>query len=180
MRLKNGSYDVAVSIDPTYTLGSADNVIQYDRVLTAYGLEKGDHYTTFCIRVIADEREFSIALIGGDNCDDSECAVLDGNVLTVLQNESITGIDLEKCSITNSKKLPTICVNYALFKVKGGLVVIGELDITGLDCEYNVVWQYGARDIITNYEILEDRIEYSDCSGREYVIYFEENSIFAP
>ena len=51
-----------------------------------------------------------------------------------------------------------------------GLVVYGELDIMGLDWNYNVVWKYGARDIITGFRILEDRIEYSDWSGYDYVI----------
>lgn len=179
MRLKNEFYDITVSIDPTYTLYSADNVIQYDRVLIARGLERGDHYTAYRIKVIAGEREYSIALIGGDNCDDSECAVLEGDVLTVLQNQFITGIDLVNCSIVNSKKLSGSCVNYALFKIKGGMAVIGELDITGLDSEYNVVWRYGSLDIITDFEILEDRIEYSDCLGHEYVLWFEKDRKFS-
>ena len=46
----------------------------------------------------------------------------------------------------------------------------GELEIIGLDRDLNVVWRYGARDIITSFGILEDRIEYSDCSGIGYVI----------
>ena len=170
MKLKNESYEVTISIDPTYTFGSADNVHYYDHVLVAHGLETNDYYSTFCIRVISGEREYSIALIGGNTSDDSECAVLEGNVLTVLQDEFITGIDLAKCSILNSKKIPQSFVNYALFRVPGGLVVYGELEIIGLDRDLNVVWRYGARDIITSFGILEDRIEYSDCSGIGYVI----------
>ena len=170
MKLRNESYEVTISIDPTYTFGSADNVMKYDHVLVAHGLEKGDYYSTFCIRIISGERESTIALIGGAGCDDSECAVLEGDILTVLQNEFITGIDLTKCSILRSRKIPHSFVNYALFRVPGGLVIYGELDIIGLDGNYNVVWKYGARDIITGFKILEDRIEYSDWSGYDYVI----------
>ena len=170
MKLRNASYEVNISIDPTYTLGSADNVMKYDHILVAHGLEHGDYYSTFCINIISGEQESTIALIGGADCGDSECAVLEGDILTILQNEFITGIDLAKCNILHSRKIPHSHANYALFRVSGGLVIYGELDIIGLDSNYNVVWKYGARDIITGFKILENRIEYSDWSGYDYEI----------
>ena len=174
MKLRNESYEVTVTIDPTYTFGSADNVRYYEHVLVADPLEKGDYYTTFCIRILSGEREYTMALIGGNTDDDSECAVLEGDVLTILSGDIITGIDLAKRRIVRSKKLPHSLFNYALFRIPGGLAVYGELEITGLDREYNVIWQRGARDIINSFQILEDRIEYSDISGFDYVIYFDK------
>lgn len=88
MKLKNELYEVTISLEQGY--------VYYDDILVAHGLEKNDFYSTFCIRIISGGRETTIALKGGtnDTYDDSECAVLEGNVLTILQNDFITGIDL--------------------------------------------------------------------------------------
>ena len=54
------------------------------------------------------------------------------------------------------------------------MVIYGELEIIGLDDDCNVIWRAGSRDVITDFKILEDRIQYSDCSGNDYEIGMEE------
>lgn len=68
-------------------------------------------------------------------------------------------------------------INYSLYKTINGLVIYGELEIIGLDDDSNMIWRAGSRDVITDFKILEDRIQYSDWSGNDYEIGMDGRTI---
>ena len=177
MKLKNESYEVTVTIDSTYTLDSADNSISYDREYNPRNYKKSDLYSTFCIRNLHNGIESLTALTGSHYCYDMNCAVLDNNVLTVLQNDFITKIDLDTNGIISTQEIPESIINYSIHRIPGGLVICGEMEILGLDQNCNVIWRKGSKDIITDFKILENSIVYHDDSGTDHRIDFDGSDI---
>ena len=175
MHLSNETHDVTITIDPTYTIDSADDP-SYDHVFNPNGYGRNDFYSTFCIRDHSEKRDIKIALIGSCYSYDRACAILDGSILTVLQNDHITKIDLDTTKIISTTEVPTDFINISLHRMPHGLVIHGELEIIVLDNDCNVIRRAGSRDVITDIQILEDRILYKDDSGYDYEIGFDGNN----
>lgn len=177
MHLCNEKHDVTITVDPMFTLDSVDNNIDYDYVYNPHGYRKHDFSSTFCILNHTKGTDSAIALIGSHYCYDTACAVLNDNILTILQDTFITKIDLDTNTFVSTKEIPDSLINYSLYKTINGLVICGELEIIGLDDDCNVIWRTGSRDVMTDFKILEDRIQYSDCSGNDYEIGMDGRTI---
>ncbi len=176
MVLENENCRVKIEADETYTINSADNR-RYDLVLNPGGYGRGDFSRTFSIEIDLFTREFSIALIGAPVGFDSDCAVLEENVLTVLQDDAVTQLNIFDGSVIRYKKLDCFggC-NFAIYKVSGGYIIYGELEITMLDLDLCVKWSFSGKDIFasvtgkTPFEMFEDYICLYDFEDNCYKI----------
>lgn len=176
MLLQNELCSVEISIDRTYTVGSADNK-PYDTVYNP-GNFRRDWNTTFSIEIDGINGKTKIALVGDFFSYDYECAILEGEVLTVLQNHSVSQIDIADGELLRHKEFECFGTNNAIYRVENGYVIYGEVQITMLDLQLNKLWDFSGRDIFVSvtgkncFELTEDSIRLYDFEDNYYEIDF--------
>lgn len=182
MELQNEVCNVKISIDEMYTVDSTDNKF-YDLILNPGSYKHSDMYKVFSIEIINSSGEIRLALVGDFYSYDTDCAVLEDEVLTVLQNDSIIQIDINNGSLLLSKKFDCFGCNFGIFKVKKGYIIFGEMEILMLDFEFNRKWAFSGKDIFVStsgnlpFELCENSIKLYDFENNYYEIDYMGNLI---
>ena len=182
MVLENKNCFVEIKVDETYTVDSTDNRY-YDVVLNPCNLKNSDITKTFSIHVSLSDSEFYIALVGPSYSYDDNCAVLEDKTLTVLQDNTITQIKVTDGTIIRHIEFDCFGCNFAIYRVKNGYVVYGEIEITMLDIEFIKKWSFSGKDIFVTvdgkqpFEIRDDIICLHDFEGNYYEIDFDGKSL---
>lgn len=180
MVLENETCCVEIKIDKTYTVDSADNRY-YDVVLNPCHYKRSDLSKTFSIHVDLHGREFYIALIGSFYIYDDTCAVLEDETLTVLQDHTITQIRMIDGTIIRHIELDCLGCNLAIYRIKTGYVLHGEIEITMLDFDFIKKWSFSGKDIFASvsgrqpFEIRNNFICLYDFEDNYYEIDFDGN-----
>lgn len=178
MHLQNEKCSISISIDDTYTVNSTDNK-HYDYTLNPRNFNHSDFYTTFLIQIDLFYKTISIALIGDGYSYDTNCAILDGDILTVLQDSYITQININDASIVLHKEFDCFGCNFGIYKVKDEYVVYGEMAITMLDSEFNTKWSFYGSDIFATtsnkkaFELTDTCIKLHDFEDNYYELNFD-------
>lgn len=149
MVLENEKCCIEINIDETYTVDSTDNR-PYDVVLNPCHFRKSDLSKTVSIHVDLFEHEFYIALIGPFYSYDFDCAVLDDEILTVLQDNTITQIRITDGALNRHIKFDCLGCNFAIYKIENGYIVYGEIEITMLDFDFIKKWSFCGKDIFVS------------------------------
>lgn len=149
MILQNGICHIEINTDQIYTVDSADNR-HYDVTLNPRNYQRNDYTNTLSIHVDLCSREYQIALIGPYPSWDSDCAVLENDILTVLQNDMITQINISNASIIHNVMLDCFGCNFAIYKIHKGYVIYGECEITMLDFYLKKQWSFSGKDIFAS------------------------------
>ena len=182
MFLENEKCCIEIKIDECYTIDSTDNRY-YDIVLNPCHYNRNDLWKTFSIHVNLFKHEFYIALIGPFYAYDSNCAILDNETLTVLQDNMITQIRITDGTMLRYIKFDCFGCNFAIYKVEKGYIIYGEIEITMLDFDFIKKWSFSGKDIfvsITNkhsFEIQRNVICLYDFKDNYYKIDFEGNQV---
>ncbi|GLB29457.1 hypothetical protein LAD12857_13800 [Lacrimispora amygdalina] len=182
MHLENDKYIVNIAVDTTYTVDSADNK-PYDLVFNPDNMKHNDYSKTFCIEVVMQEQTKIMALIGGLYCYDSDCAILEGDILTVLQNNMITQIDFSSNRLVLHKVLDTFGCNFGIYRKSNYYIIYGEIEITRLNEQFEKVWAFSGGDIFVSqnercpFELEDDKIKLNDWNGNYYEIDLNGNLI---
>lgn len=183
MLLENLLCRIEIAEDRTYTVNSADNRF-YDVILNPDNCQHRDDYKVLSISVDLFTSELHIALIGPFyNSYVSNCAILDGEILTILQANVITQVKITAGSIVQHIKLDTFGGNFAIYKVEKGYIIYGELEITMLDFDFYPKWSFSGKDIFVSvsgknpFELREKSIHLWDFEDNEYEIDFEGKSV---
>lgn len=189
MLLRNDICNVEISIDKTFTVDSTDNK-PYDLVINPLNLKHSDTYKAFSIEIDLFYKAIRIALIGRfySYADDSlgydaNCAILQDEVLTVLQDRAIVQLDVNNGAILLFKIFECFGCNYGIFKVKNGYIIYGEIEITMLDFEFNKEWSFMGKNIFiskldkNSFELCENSIKLYDIENNFYEIDFMGNLI---
>jgi hypothetical protein len=182
MILSNDKCNIIISVDHTYTVDSADNR-SYDLVINPCQIKHNDFYKTFSIKIDLFYTELNIALVGDLYSYESDCAILDDEVLTVLQNNTIAQISIVDGSLIRFKKLGCFGCNFGIYKVQRGYIIYGEIEITMLDLEFNKEWQFSGSDIFVScsgkraFELCEKSIKLYDFEDNYYEIDFNGKMI---
>lgn len=180
MVLENEKCCIEIKIDETYTLDSTDNR-HYDVTLNPCNYKKSDTSKTVSIHINLFEREFFIALIGPFDSYDSNCAVLEDEILTVLQDNTITQIRITDGTIIRHIDLDCFGCNFAIYKIENGYVLHGEIEITMLDHNFIKKWTFSGKDIFVSvsnkhsFEISDRSICLYDFEDNYYEIDFNGN-----
>lgn len=122
-------------------------------------------------------------LIGSLYTYESDCAILEEQILTVLQNKTITQINVSDGSVIRHIKFDCLGCNYGLYKVKRGYIIYGEIEITMLDFNFVKQWSFLGKDIFVSisnkkpFEIREDSICLYDFEDNYYEIDFDGRQI---
>lgn len=177
MRLQNDICNITISVDETYAVGSADNK-PYDRVINPRPFGRGDFYKVFRVEIELFHERTDIALVGDFNSCAADCAVLDGEVLTVLQNDAAVQIQVKDGSLLRYKQLDCFGCNYGIYKVEQGYLIYGEVEIIMLDFDFNKKWTFSGRDIFVSmsgkkaFELCGNSVKLYDFEGNFYEIDF--------
>ena len=129
--------------------------------------------------VKAGDKAVKIALTGENYSFDRNCAVLEDDVLTVLQNTTITQIGLRGFKRILHKNINECFFGFELYKVKDFYILYGETEIIRLDKNFNCVWTFSGIDIFTTLDntsafvIDDDRIKLRDFQNNYYEINFD-------
>ena len=180
MILDNKICTVNISIDDTYTIGSADNKY-YDVVMNPSNLRKNDLSKTFSILIDLGYRRYRIALIGSYLSCDSDCAVLEDRSLLVLQDDFLIKIDVLNETLAEVKRIDSFGNNFGIFRIQKGYVIYGEIEITMLNDMLEKQWTFSGKDIFVTqstkkpFVILDDAIELFDWENNYYKIDFKGN-----
>lgn len=181
MKLQNNKYEIEIKIDEDFYSGN-DGHRGYDYV---FGLEKVNEFydanldRTLSVNVKAGDKAVKIALTGENYSFDRNCAVLEDDVLTVLQNTTITQIDLRGFKRILHKNINECFFGFELYKVKDFYILYGETEIIRLDKNFNCVWTFSGIDIFTTLDntsafvIDDDRIKLRDFQNNYYEINFD-------
>lgn len=182
MILQYEKCQIEINIDETYTVGSADNR-HYDVTLNPAHYRNNSLSKTLSIHIDLFSKEFQIALIGPYHSYDSDCAVLEEDILTVLQDDMVTQIKVTDASVVRNVMLDCFGCNFAIYKVKKGYIIYGEMEITMLDFELEKLWDFSGRDIFVSilnrepFTIHENSISLYDFGDNYYEIDFDGKQI---
>ena len=149
MILQNDICNVNISIDTTYTVESTDNK-PYDLVLNPRRMRHNDMYRVFAIRIDLPYKTLNIALIGDFYSYVEDCAVLEGEILSVLQNDAVVQLNIKNGTVINYKELDSFGCNYGIYRVQNGYIIYGEIEITMLDLDLNKKWSFSGKDIFVS------------------------------
>lgn len=178
MYLENEKCSIEIIVDKSYIIDSADNRY-YDVILNPGKYKRSDFYKAFGIYIHLPTRELSLVLIGAYDSSSVECAILEDEILTVLQNDHIVQISTETGEVIQYIALDCFGCNFAIFKVDMGYIIHGEIEITMLDFELHKKWAFSGRDIFVSvsgkqaFEIKGDQIYLCDFEDNAYVLDFE-------
>ncbi len=149
VKLRNEWCSVEISMDTTYSVESSDNR-HYDVEWNPGNYGRNDYYKTFAIHIDLSDREMDIALVGGYYSYASDCAVLDGKVLTIMQDNMISQICIDDGLLILHKGFGCLGCTYGLYRVINGYLVYGEMEIVMLDLDFDKVWAFSGRDIFVS------------------------------
>lgn len=175
MIIESNNCIIKITIDKTYTIGSADNRY-YDIVHNPCSYTRNDLARTLSIHVNLFSHEYRIALVGPYNTFDYDCAILEDERLIVLQDNLITVISILDGAMIDKIEIDCLGCNFGIYKVKNGYIIYGEIEITMLDFEFQKKWSFSGRDIFVSitgkepFELRENSISLYDFEDNHYEI----------
>ena len=180
MVLKNDLCCVEITIDSMYVIDSSNN-LPYDIVHNPLNYKRSNLYTTFSIHIDCHGIKRSIALIGDCHSIDTDCAILDGNTLTVLQNDTLIQLRVIDGEIIFCKDLDSFGCNFGIYRIDKGYIIYGETEIVMLDLNFNKRWDFSGKDIFvsitgkTAFSLGKDSICLYDFDDNYYEIDYKGN-----
>ena len=131
------------------------------------------------VLIIRDSsRERRIALVGSLFIYEEHCAVLEGDVLTILQNNRLVRIDLQTAQVSQIVMIEAFGGNYEIHKLPHGYLVYGECQITFYDEHLTLTWDFSGNDIFASlsekpaFSLKPDTILLYDFEGTLYELDF--------
>lgn len=184
MILSNELCDITITLDETYSVESSDNKM-YDIELNPDNFKHSDFSHAFSIHVDLHDRKMDIALVGSGYSSVSDCAVLEENVLTIMQDKSISQIDITSGKLLLFKKFECMGTTCGIYAIKDGFIVWGEIEIIRLDSSFDRVWAFSGKDIFVSqtstipFSISENRIKLYDWENNYYELDFDGKRILS-
>lgn len=129
-------------------------------------------YRVFAIRIDLPYKTLNIALVGDFYSYVEDCAVLEGEILSVLQNDVVVQLNIKNGTVINYKELDSFGCNYGIYRVQNGYIIYGEIEITMLDLDLNKKWSFSGKDIFVS---MSEKKAFELCKNSIRLYDFEEN-----
>ena len=178
MYLENELCKINIKIDENYTPEFGDNT-KYNIVHNFKKYHQNDISTTFLIDIELNNEYKHIAVIG-DTCSCStNYAILEGEMLTILQDTFICQIRVTDEKLVSYIEFDSSESKFGIYKVKNSYLIYGEQEIIMLDSNLNKKWAFSGQDIFASrtdqkaFEICENCIKLYDWQGNYYEIDFD-------
>lgn len=178
MKLENNKYKVNIQVDEEFSLDD-NKKDKYDFIFYPDSFRESYLYKTFSIEVTGQQTTEKISLVGSYYIKNDNCAVLEDDILTVLQNTTITQINLRNHEIITYKEIEDCFCGFEIYKIQDFYIIYGEMEIIRLDNNLNKVWQFSGADIFVTpdedpaFELCDDRIKARDWQGNYFEIDFD-------
>lgn len=172
MELQNESFRISITVDDG--LAGLEENDRYDFVYDPDDSRHHDLPVVFSITIHGGGHPIRIGLIGNCLCPTENLAILDGNVLTVLQDRCALQLDAGSGKLIRCKDLDSFGGCWEIHPTPKGDLIYGECEIMMLDAGLNEKWRFSGKDIFasisgkTSFEISEDRIRLYDFEDNYY------------
>lgn len=162
MRHKSGSYNIEIYSDSTYTLNSVDNVHSYKIIHTDPSIYGCVHYG---IKIYEDDEEINSALIiadGGGTSPHEQSVIYEDDRVIICCSNSLFCLSIPELKILWKVEAHTATC-YKVFSYKGTYIVHGELGISRISHNGEIMWSTRNSDIYYSLNP-EDEIKLTDKS----------------
>ena len=176
-----GQYQIDITLDKTFTPGSIDNSRQYD--FQYFNESEYVFPTILAVKVYKDEQLFKSAIIashGGGTSPHKNAIVYEQDRLAICCSDTIFCLAIPTLTLLwQTKADQATC--FEIFKYNDSYIVHGELEISRLDKDGNILWQQGGADIFTTinggqgFQLTEHQIIATDFENRVYT--FDYNGL---
>jgi hypothetical protein len=174
MIFETGKYKIELQVDELYSDSSTDNLNQYQKIYfteSEYILP-----TKIGIKVFQNEELIKSAIIGsigGGTGIHNNSQIIDNDEITICCSDSIFCLSIPNLDLKWKTQADQITC-FELFKKDDSYIVHGEMEITKLDSNGQIVWQQSGADIFTtekgidDFEITDSYIRATDWENRTY------------
>lgn len=180
MFLENDIYHVRITIDSNFKGIGND----YDFVFWTKKYNREENFKVFRIEANHNDKSIFFALAGDINSYEENCAILEGNLLIVLQNKTISKIDLSNNILLSVKEMNNFGCNLGIYKCEGeGYIIHGETNVFKLNFELEEEWSFSGNDIFITqngsspFIIDNNRIKLHDWNNAYYELDLDGNLI---
>ena len=181
MFLENDKYQVKITVDSAYKKESID--YQYYDFINTGENENGKNSEALRIEIDNCGKKSFLALAGNVNDSDDNFAVLEDDVLTILQDKKIIRVNLSENKITLCKEINCFGNNFGIYICTGGYIVYGETSVIKLNNDLAEEWSFSGNDIFVTqngtpaFMIDDNRIKLYDWNYAYYELDFDGNLI---
>lgn len=186
LELRFEEYRIEVANDDTFTLNSADNIFQYDKI---YRDTDDDGY--FCsrhaIRVFDGDELSEAALVyasGGATTVHANSAVVMGDSMFICCGNKILSLFLPGLELRWIKEADWACC-FQVFEYEGDLIVQGEMQVCRMDTSGEKKWSRSFADITvtpdgsSSFRLEKGFIEVVDWELNRYEVCYETGKFLA-
>jgi hypothetical protein len=167
-------YKIDIFEDYTFKYDSNDNANQYDNVY----FDKSDfkYSTVIGIRIFQDDKLLKSAVIGstgGKTGIGKNSIIIESERLLVCCSDTIFCLSIPDLTLLWRKQADQITC-FEIFKYLDSYIIHGEVEISRLDKNGNILWQQSSADIFTtlegkdNFFVTENYIIATDWKNRKY------------
>ncbi len=178
IELQYKDFKIELFNDSTYDVRSTDNINSYSKEYFSAGEYFNSLHGT---RIFKNGEEVESCIVigsGGVTGIHERSSLIDGDSLFICCGDSVFCLKLPDLSLQwNVKADMATC--FQVLKLKGKYLVHGEISISYLDKDGNIIWEFGGADIFVLPEggnevvIKGDYIEVLDWNGTKYILDFD-------
>jgi len=176
MVLETGSYAVGLINDTQYDPTISDNKSTYKKSYSNNHDERYRYSSRHGVYIFAGSEMENLASVcssGGSTTIHPTCAVIDANQIILCCGDSVFNLTIPELDLSwTTKADPATC--FEIFKHDDGYIVHGELEISRLNKDGSLIWQFSGSDIFGTHTgendfILEgDTIHAIDWNGLKF------------
>jgi hypothetical protein len=174
-------FRIEIENDPTYKIGSNNNLFSYDFVYydkEALTCQSSNHG----IKIYKDSEIYKTAIVcavAGATTIHDKSAVFENNEIYICCADKVFSLFLPDLTLNWVTKVDQFTC-FGIYKADSGLFTHGELQVSRLDKKGNIIWENSLRDAILNIGkdndcfILHDNfIELMDFNSSKYELGFD-------
>ena len=156
-----GEFEIELFKDELYSFNSADNVHQYDFIYIS-----DEEYSTTQIGIKTYQagsllKSALISASGGGTGIHQTSFICEEEILTICCCDSVFCLSLPYLSLLWKTKAD-LATCFQIFKLGTGYIVHGEVEISRLASDGQIIWQQSGADIFTTFNYVNDSFVISD------------------
>ncbi|MBI4930215.1 MAG: hypothetical protein HY841_05595 [Bacteroidetes bacterium] len=177
---------IAVFDDPTYTVDSSDNNNVYSKLYFDDSGQPQQFQPTskHGVKIYRDSEEINNCLVlatGGGTTIHPTASLVDNGQLLICCCDTIFCLTVPELQLKWKTKADTATC-FQIVKLQADYIVHGEIEITRLDSDGKIKWQYGGADIFVTldshaFTLNSDHIAVTDFYNTKYKIDFDGKTI---